>query len=142
MLAPMSTAIGTAHGGKPVWVTEGGAELPLTNLAAAAALALVGPGRYSLDGALGIRLPRAFVALVTVATLTGIAIGLLRRETTAPARPGAEAEPEHGGQGSEAQPASSAAAWRRAAYSSSGETSSGVVARDDRSAPLLRSVVS
>jgi putative oxidoreductase len=38
--------------------TEGGAELPLTNIAAALALMISGPGKYSLDRAFGIRLPR------------------------------------------------------------------------------------
>jgi putative oxidoreductase len=52
-----SMATATAHRGKPIWVTEGGAELPVTNIAASTALILNGPGRYSLDRALGIRLP-------------------------------------------------------------------------------------
>lgn len=48
------------HVGKPIWVSAGGAELPLTNIAAAFALMLVGPGRISIDSILGIRLPRWF----------------------------------------------------------------------------------
>jgi putative oxidoreductase len=57
IIASMSMATATAHRGKPIWVTEGGAELPVTNIAASTALILNGPGKYSLDRALGIRLP-------------------------------------------------------------------------------------
>ncbi|MCA1729289.1 MAG: DoxX family protein [Actinobacteria bacterium] len=58
IIGSMAMAWKTAHGGKPIWATEGGAELPLTNIAAALALMISGPGKYSLDRALGIRLPR------------------------------------------------------------------------------------
>src|SRR2546421_7767313 len=52
MAAPMVMAASTVHRGKPIWVTEGGAELPLSNLAIAGALALTGPRRFSLDSLL------------------------------------------------------------------------------------------
>jgi putative oxidoreductase len=45
---------------------QGGYELPLTDLVAALALALTGPGRYSLDSALRLRLPRGLVRLTVV----------------------------------------------------------------------------
>jgi putative oxidoreductase len=64
--AAMSVAIRRVHWKLPIWASAGGAELPLTNLAVAWALILVGPGRYSLDRLLGIRLPRWFVALTWV----------------------------------------------------------------------------
>ena len=57
VIGAMSTATRTAHRGKPIWVTEGGAELPLLNIAASTALMIRGPDRYSLDRVLGIRLP-------------------------------------------------------------------------------------
>ena len=44
--------------------------MPVTNLSIAAALMIVGPGRYSVDHALGIRLPR----LVGVLGLIGVAL--------------------------------------------------------------------
>src|SRR5918998_639186 len=53
VIAAMAMASKTVHGGQPIWVTEGGAEFPVTNIAAATALMLGGPGRYSLDRALG-----------------------------------------------------------------------------------------
>ena len=73
----MSMAIAKAHLGKPIWVTAGGAELPLTYLATVAALALAGPGRYSLDGALGLRLPR-WVSLAGLAgTVAAVTVGAM-----------------------------------------------------------------
>jgi putative oxidoreductase len=54
----MAMATTTAHKGKPIWVTEGGVELPVTNIAAATALILNGTGKWSLDRALGLSLPR------------------------------------------------------------------------------------
>ena len=57
VIGSMSVATRTAHWGKPIWVTEGGAELPLLNIAASTALMIRGPDRYSLDRVLGIRLP-------------------------------------------------------------------------------------
>jgi putative oxidoreductase len=64
----MSMATRKAHWGKPIWVTEGGPELPVTNIAIAIALMLTGPGKYSLDRALGIRLPR-WIALLGLAVI-------------------------------------------------------------------------
>jgi putative oxidoreductase len=54
----MSMATRKAHWDKPIWVTEGGAELPLLNIAVSTALMIREPDGYSLDRLLGIRLPR------------------------------------------------------------------------------------
>lgn len=54
----MLMAVSKAHWGKPIWVTAGGAELPVTNLSIITALILAGSGKYSLDHVFGIRLPR------------------------------------------------------------------------------------
>ena len=58
VIGSMSMATRKAHWGKPVWVTEGGAELPLLNIAVSTALMIREPDGYSLDRALGIHLPR------------------------------------------------------------------------------------
>ena len=77
IIGSMAMATTKAHWGKPIWVTEGGAELPVTNIAAATALILNGPGRYSLDRALGIRLPAWFAPLgLVVVILTVIYTGV------------------------------------------------------------------
>jgi putative oxidoreductase len=57
VIGSMSMATTKAHWGKPIWVTEGGAELPVLNLAVSMALMLREPDRYSLDRVFGIRLP-------------------------------------------------------------------------------------
>jgi putative oxidoreductase len=80
----MSMATRKAHWGKPIWVTEGGAELPVLNIAISTALMIREPDRYSLDRVLGIRLPR-WVGLVG---LVGVILTVLYTEL------GAEEEPE------------------------------------------------
>jgi putative oxidoreductase len=57
IIAAMTMAATKVHADKPIWATEGGAELPVTNIAAATALMMDGPGKVSLDEALGIRVP-------------------------------------------------------------------------------------
>jgi putative oxidoreductase len=71
-MAPMSVATATAHAGKPIWVTSGGAELPVTNMAIGAALLAAGPGWFSFDRVFGTRAPFWLVGLV----LGGIGYGL------------------------------------------------------------------
>lgn len=76
LIGSMAMATATAHRGKPIWVTSGGAELPITNMAMAAELLLAGPGALALDEALGTGLPRWVaipgLALVAGAILAGV----------------------------------------------------------------------
>lgn len=76
----MMVATRTAHKGKPIWVTEGGAELPVTNMAIAFALSMVGPGRYSLDHALGIKVPKG----VAIAAALAVGAGIMAAEAVEP----------------------------------------------------------
>lgn len=87
------------HWGKPIWATQGGGELAVTDLAIALALALTGDGRFSLDHLLGIRLPRGLVIAITVAEAVMLAAGIMSQPEPAPAEeittgPPAEAEQE------------------------------------------------
>jgi putative oxidoreductase len=84
VMGAMAMATRKAHWGKPIWVTEGGAELPVTNMAIAAALMFREPDGFSLDGVLGIRLP----AWIGPVGLLGIVLTLLYSEL------GAEEVPE------------------------------------------------
>jgi putative oxidoreductase len=61
------------HHGKPIWGQAGGAELPVTNMAVLAALLLAGPGRFSVDRALGIRIPR-WAALTALLGTIGVTV--------------------------------------------------------------------
>ncbi|HEX6509127.1 MAG TPA: DoxX family protein [Chloroflexota bacterium] len=78
--AAMTVAIRRVHWSKGIWNSNGGAELPLTNLSVAMAIACTGPGKYSLDRALGIRIPRPVVALGWLWTGAVTAAALLRPE--------------------------------------------------------------
>ncbi|MDQ6774285.1 MAG: DoxX family protein [Candidatus Dormibacteraeota bacterium] len=88
VIAAMLVAAFTAHWGKGAFAMRGGPELPATNVAVAAALALSGPGRYSLDHLVGLRLPEPALGLaLLVLTLAGVAVAMLtRRAEAVPAR--------------------------------------------------------
>jgi putative oxidoreductase len=86
IIAAMSMATAKAHWGKPIWVTAGGAELPVTNMAVALAIALAGSGRYSLDSALGLRVPPALGAVAALAAAAGVATGAVAPATRAAAQ--------------------------------------------------------
>jgi putative oxidoreductase len=92
--ASMGMATFKVHAGKPIWVTSGGAELPVTNMAIAAALMLAGPGKMSLDNAFGLKLPRwlALPGLAVVAA--GIWVGLQTSEQEPQSEPVEEAGAE------------------------------------------------
>jgi putative oxidoreductase len=82
IIGAMAMATRKVHWGTPIWATEGGAELPVTNTAAALAVMLNGPGKYSLDRALGTRLPGWLAPLGLVTIL--LAVGYTARDETSP----------------------------------------------------------
>jgi putative oxidoreductase len=91
MQGAMLTAARKVHWNKPIWSTEGGAELPLLYSSVGVAIALAGPGRYSLDRLFGVRVPTSLVAL----TIAGVAVGVMRAER---ASPPAQSEEETAGE--------------------------------------------
>jgi putative oxidoreductase len=77
-IGAMEMATLKAHWGKPIWNTKGGAELPLINIAASLAVALLGPGKYSVDRALGLRVPRRLILVPgLVLAGAGVAAGVM-----------------------------------------------------------------
>jgi putative oxidoreductase len=81
-LGSMTIATLDVHRGHPIWAADGGAELPITNMAAALASAMAGPGALSLDYAIGIRVPRSLVALTVAGVLTGVLVAESRTRPT------------------------------------------------------------
>ena len=77
-ISAMTMATAKAHWGKPIWAQKGGAEMAVTYGALALGLGLLGPGRYSLDRALGVNVPRPLVvgAAVTAAAVAWLGISL------------------------------------------------------------------
>jgi putative oxidoreductase len=99
IIGSMSMATRKAHRGKPVWVTEGGAELPLLNIAVSTALMIREPDRYSLDRVLGIRLP----AWVGPLGLVGIMLTVLYTELETDEAPAEQQEAQEEGDQDEAR---------------------------------------
>ena len=87
----MLVAIVTVHLSRGFWVSKGGYEFNLAIIASVAALALTGPGIYSLDQALRIHLPEpASVLIGNIALIVGVGITLATRSP----RPAAETKPQ------------------------------------------------
>jgi putative oxidoreductase len=90
MMGAMIMATAKVHWGKPIWASAGGAELPMTNAAAALSIALIGPGRISLDRLFGIRLPRALVIAAAIAEAAVLARGIMSHPEPSPASTGSD----------------------------------------------------
>lgn len=89
VISAMLIAIFKVHWTKGFWNTKGGIEFPLVNLTAALALGLLGPGAWSFDAVLGIRLPEpvalgAGLALVVLGAIAGFLSQAARRAESTP----------------------------------------------------------
>ena len=94
----MLTAIRTVHWERGVWSTKGGYEYPAVVLAGLFALTGAGPGRLSLDAALGskrrgLRWAIAELAAAVIGSSLVIRAGRQSRETDLPATEAAEEAP-------------------------------------------------
>jgi putative oxidoreductase len=91
IVGAMVVAIVTVHLSRGFWTGKGGYEFNLSLIAASVALALTGPGVYSLDRALGTNLPEPLTLIVgTVALIAGLALTLGTRRP----QPKAETKPQ------------------------------------------------
>lgn len=80
-IGAMIMATVKGHWGKPIWATQGGAELPVIYMATALTLMFTGPGGFSLDRVFHIRLPRALVIAIAIVEACMVAIGVMSRPT-------------------------------------------------------------
>src|SRR4030081_1605124 len=88
IIGAMLVAIATVHLSKGFWVSKGGFEFNLTLIGAAAALAITGPGAYSLDNALRIHLPEPVTLLAgTILLIAGVTITLASRTPEVETKP-------------------------------------------------------
>jgi putative oxidoreductase len=90
IVAVMVVAMLTVHAGKGFFAQNGGAELPLAYIAIAIAVALVGPGSYSLDSLFGIGglwTPALSWAALGLGVIGGLANVALRRRPAAVQQP-------------------------------------------------------
>ena len=82
----MLVAIALVHWPHGFFSTKGGLEFNFSILAAVAAIAIAGPGAYSLDAALRISFPEPIVLIVgTILLLIGVAVALGTRAPEAAA---------------------------------------------------------
>jgi putative oxidoreductase len=85
IVGAMLVAIATVHLSKGFWVSKGGYEFNLAIIGGAVALALTGPGAYSLDNALGTHLPEPVTLIAgSIAVIIGVTATLASRKQAEP----------------------------------------------------------
>jgi len=89
--ATMTTA-GTVHQPAGFWVTDGGFEYNAVLATVGTALAVAGPGRYSLDAALGHRLNRPWMTTVALTALGAAAAAVITQRQKSVAAAAAKQE--------------------------------------------------
>ncbi|MCU4182806.1 DoxX family protein [Acidiferrimicrobium sp. IK] len=98
VLAGTMAVASATHRANGPFAAKGGYELALTDFAAAAALGVAGPGRFSVDGLLGRRLPASLRRLVVAGAVAvsgaSLAMVLRAKPPAAPAASDAVPEPE------------------------------------------------
>jgi putative oxidoreductase len=95
IIGVMTNAILAVHAPKGFWNTGGGFEFPLVLLVAAAALGFTGPGKISIDRAIGfvLRGPITGIVVLLAGIVAGVAVYVLGRyrrqemDQTRPLRP-------------------------------------------------------
>lgn len=80
VLASQLTATLVVHWAKGPWVTKGGYELTLTNMAVAVAVAIAGVGAYSVDAWLGISVPVWISGVIAALALVGVLVAIGSRK--------------------------------------------------------------
>ena len=94
VVGSMAMAARKVHWKTPIFATEGGAEVPLVYIVIASVLMMSGDGKYSVDHALGIRLPR-WIAPVGFATALAVVASTITEEEDQQDESGGEpGEPE------------------------------------------------
>jgi putative oxidoreductase len=77
ILGSMLVAIALVHWPRGFFSSKGGFEFNLSIIAAIAAIALTGPGSYSLDAAFRVHLPEPLTLIAgTILTVAGVAVAL------------------------------------------------------------------
>jgi len=77
----------------PLRANSGGAELPVVYIGAAVALVFTGPAAYSLDNALGIKLPGWMVAAAMLGAGGMVGYGIMQPAPAAPQQASGKSQP-------------------------------------------------